>query len=683
MNKLAGIILLILLSGCTNTMNDDLWLENIDSDKSLDWVRQQNKGSIDALKKSPLYQSTYDTILDLLQDKNRIPYGSIHNGWFSNFWTDEHNPRGLWRRCSAKSYLQGSPKWEVLLDIDKLNKLENKSWVFKGGDRLSQESPLYMLSLSPGGSDASVTREYDINTKSFVENGFEIPLSKTQSCWLDRDTLLIGTTLKKDEVNESGYPRLLKIWKRGTKIEDAPIVFESSKTDTFVFCSKIGPESDGHVIVSKGKTFYDFERYIYENGQCNKLSLPLKHSLKGYYQGQLIILLKEEWHGFPSGSLVAVDLEQLKKNKFNIQSVITPTESLCISGAKVGKTGLFVTTLNQVKSQILHFTFNASKWQSKKLDLSEKNNNTLLSVSYYSDTVLLSSTGMLTPSTVSAYHNGKIEKIDQLPERFKSEQLHVERLFSTSKDGTKVPYLLVGPKNMKKDGSTPTILWGYGGFEISILPSYNSVLGKAWLEKGGAYVIANIRGGGEFGPKWHQAALKTNRQKAYDDFISVAEDLINTKVTSPPKLAIKGGSNGGLLMGVMLTQRPGLFKAILCQVPLLDMLRYHKLLAGASWVGEYGSPEDKDMANFLKTYSPYHNVLKEENYPEIFFMTSTRDDRVHPGHARRMAHKMISQGHRIFYYENIEGGHGGAADHHQRALWSTLEYIYLYNQLGM
>ncbi len=663
-----------------------LWLEDVEGEKALDWVKQHNEASLAVLKAQPGFEETFDKALEILNSDQRIAYPSFRGKYLYNFWQDASNERGLWRRTTLQKYLQPEPQWETLLDIDKLSQEESQQWVFKGATGLYPDYELYLVSLSPGGGDAVVVREFDAKTKQFVKDGFYLPKAKGSVSWKDRDTIYVQTDFGAGSLTESGYPRIAKKWKRGTPLTEAETVFEGQAEDVAVGCSTINTPERQYDLIYRAITFYTSHTYVIEQGRPIKLDIPDDADIGGFFKNQMLVRLKTDWTVGPTtykqGALISIDYDKYLKGERAFTVVVQPDARSNIASYSNTKNLLLVNMLNNVRSELYEYQFKDGAWEKKRVGTPQFGSLSVTSTDEQSDQFFFNYEDFLTPS--SLYHvsdDQAMTKVDSLPAFFDSNGLEADQLEAVSKDGTRIPYFVVRPKSMKADGTNPTLLNGYGGFEISLHPSYGAVQGAAWLSKDGVHVLANIRGGGEFGPAWHQAALKEHRQRAYDDFIAVAEDLIRRKITSPQHLGIIGGSNGGLLMGVMFTQRPDLFKGVVCAVPLLDMKRYHHLLAGASWMAEYGDPDVPEEWAYISKYSPYQNVSADKKYPQVFFYTSTKDDRVHPGHARKMVAKMEGLGHKVYYYENIEGGHAAASTNRQRALTSALTYAYLWMQL--
>lgn len=664
------------------------WLEDVTSDQALTWVKQQNKITRDKLDKIPSFAPLRTDLQVILDSKDRIPGIRKMGNHVYNFWTDADHPRGIWRRTSLKEYRKAQPHWESVLDVDAVAKTENENWVFKNAICREPEYDRCLIELSRGGADAVVMREFDLRSKQFVKQGFSLPEAKMNLDWRDKNTLLIGTDFGEGSMTESGYARLAKEWKRGTPISAASTIFEGEKSDIAVSANVYSHGGIEHEIVERSLTFFTSEHFLRDNGKLIKLDVPARTRIS-FFGPQLLVAPREAWttggKTFASGSLLAIDFAQYRAGSRDFTVLFEPSSSTSLLGFSATKNYLLVQSLDNVKSALMEWTFVGGHWQGSSVTLPTMGAVGISPLdATSSDQYLLSYSDYLTPSVylLAQAGNDQRELLKSAPAFFDASPYVTEQAFATSKDGTKVPYFITRRKDLKYDGNNPTLLYGYGGFQISLTPAYSASLGKTWLDRGGVYVVPNIRGGGEFGPRWHQAALKENRQRAYDDFAAVAEDLISKKITSPAHLAAMGRSNGGLLAGVALTQRPDLFNAVVSWVPLLDMQRYNKLLAGASWVGEYGNPDVPDEWAYIQRYSPYHNVKPEVTYPNVLFITSTRDDRVHPGHARKMAAKMMDQGHpNVWYYENIEGGHGGAANNAQTADIMAIIYSFMWDKV--
>jgi len=671
------------------------WLEEVEGELSLNWVRERNAATLEAVG-DPVEGAGYQRMLEILDSDEKIPYiGRVLNGLYYNFWQDERNARGIWRRCSLDEYRKEQPEWEVVLDLDALGAEEGVSWVWAGSTVLDEGPDVRkdraMISLSRGGSDATVVREFDLDAKRFVpasEGGFELPEAKSQLCYKDRDTLLVGGVFGDEEMTDSGYARTVREWKRGTPLSEAVKVFEGERADVAVSGVAYLDRGEAYEMRVRSVTFFT-SAYELKRGDGSFAAVPVPEDADvSTFADQLLLTLRSAWLGFEAGTLLAAPCDRFMaaaddtNRKQLLTALFEPSDTCSLEGSTDTKDFLILSVLDDVVTELrfCRYDRSSSKWSLERSFKEEGFAQIGASAvsSAESNSIWLTSDGYTQPTSLSIADAASPESQDKLkclPSFFDSQGLHTQQLRATSTDGTQIPYFIVSRKDMPLDGSTPTLLYGYGGFEISLTPSYAAGVGASWLEKGYAYVQANIRGGGEFGPRWHQAALKENRNKSYEDFEAVARDLIARGITSPPKLGCMGGSNGGLLTGNMLARSPDLFGAIVCQVPLLDMRRFHLLLAGASWMGEYGNP-DTDWA-YLQKYSPYHNVQPDVKYPPFLCTTSTRDDRVHPGHARKLVHKLLGLGQPTYYYENIEGGHGGAADNKQRAFMSALEYGFL------
>jgi len=673
-----------------------LWLEEVEGVGALAWVTAQNTRTLAELEADPRYAGFEKAALDVLNSSERIPYGTVRAGLVYNFWQDDVNVRGLWRRTTLASYAGDTPVWETILDFDKLAADEGKNWVYKGADCFRPKAGgkySCLVSLSDGGKDAVVNREFDLETKTFVDGGFVTPEAKQGLAWAGRDTVLVATNWGEGTLTESGYPFVVKRWTRGAPLESAAELIRGKPTDVGVWPMTMELE-DGRILEGavQSETFFTQNYFWFPEGETAPVQWPIPPmvSVNGIYKGQFLFSLQQDWapqgqDAFMAGDLVAFELEAfLKTRKLpKVGLVFRPAATQAVDGVAVAKGAALLAISDNVTGKVLRLEPSAGGWTTKPVELPGAGQVGIAFANEDETAVFLNYEDFLTPSSLLSYDiaTGAVTPLKSLPAKFDTAGLKVEQFFATSKDATKVPYFIVHREDIRLDGKTPTLLYGYGGFQVSMNPAYSAVMGRNWLEQGGAYVLANIRGGGEFGPNWHQAGLKTNRQRIYDDFIAVAEDLIGKKITSPEHLGIQGGSNGGLLMGVMLNQRPDLWNAVVVQVPLLDMLRYHLLLAGASWVGEYGSPDVPEERAFLEKISPYQNFDASRPYPTPFFVTSTKDDRVHPGHARKMAKRFEEAGLAFYYFENIDGGHAAAADQTARARRSALEFAYLARQL--
>lgn len=688
--SLAAPMMVTPMSAAQDPVDNDpyQWLEDVTGDKAIEWVKERNAKAESSLTTSDEFKKLESDLLAILDSDARIPFVSKHGEFYYNFWRDKKNIKGLWRRTTLEEFKKPAPQWEVILDLDKLSAEENESWVWKGASFLRPDYDRVLIDISRGGADATVTREFEISTKSFVKGGFERPEAKGSLSWIDRDHVFVQTDFGPGSMTDSGYARIVKRWKRGTPLAAAEVIYEGEQTDMLVAAFHDDSPGFERNYVQRNVKFYNDELFVLdENSKLVKIDAPNTAS-KSVSRGTLAIELREDWNRgdkvYKAGSLLFTKLDDFLVGKETIEVVFEPSPTTALASFGFTKDYAILNVLEDVKNKVTVLRATPQGWKSEPMVGAPAFGT--VSVSPVdpdeSNDYFMTVTDYLTPTTLSMGTIGQApQKLKELPAFFDAKGLKISQHFATSQDGTRVPYFMVAKESLSLDGNNPTLLYGYGGFEISLQPSYNATVGRAWTTQGGVYVVANIRGGGEYGPSWHQAALKDKRHRAYEDFAAVAKDLFARKVTSPTKLGIQGGSNGGLLVGNMATLYPDLFQAVVCQVPLLDMKRYNKLLAGASWMAEYGNPDIPAEWSFIKTFSPYHNVVENRKYPNVLFTTSTRDDRVHPGHARKMMAKMEAQGHSVLYYENIEGGHGGAANNKQSAFMQAIAYSFLKKQL--
>ena len=694
MRHTAAIAVVLALSGPTavraqGTEDSRLWLEEVTGEKPLAWARARNAETTKALAETDAFRALEARLLSILDSDARIPYVQKLGPWYYNFWRDAKNPRGLWRRTSLEEYRKDHPRWEVVIDLDALAEAEKENWVWHGADCLKPEYERCLVQLSRGGADADVVREFDLAGKTWVKDGFFLPEAKSSAGWLDRDTLYVGTDFGPGSMTTSGYPRVAKVWKRGTPLASAETLYEARSDDMMAFAYRDHAKGFVRDFVDHRMTFYTSELHLRRDGRLVKIDKP-DSANAAVHRDLLLLELRDDWSvggkTYRAGSLLAADFEAFLKGERKLDVLFEPTDRKSLAGFSPTRHHILVNELDNVRNRVYVLTRRGGAWSRAPLPgMPDFGTVTATAVDDEdSDDYFMTVTDYVTPTSLAigaAGQEAPATKLKQLPAFFDATGLEVGQHEATSKDGTRIPYFQVSRKGLALDGKNPTLLYGYGGFEIPMVPGYSGGVGSAWLEKGGVYVVANIRGGGEFGPRWHQAALKANRPRAYEDFVAVAEDLLARKVTSTPHLGIQGGSNGGLLMGNMLTMRPDLWGAVVCQVPLLDMKRYSHLLAGASWMGEYGNPDDPKEWDFIRAFSPYQNFKPGVKYPPTLFMTSTRDDRVHPGHARKMAAQMLEDDQPVLYYENIEGGHGGAANNKQTAFMNALAYTFLWSKL--
>ncbi|MGQ0700046.1 MAG: prolyl oligopeptidase family serine peptidase [Panacagrimonas sp.] len=664
-----------------------LWLEEVESDKALTWVRERNAVSQKELEAAPEFAPIYQRLLSIYDSDARIPDVIQQGAWLYNFWRDAQHPRGIWRRTTLVEYRKLNPAWETVLDLDALSAQENENWVWKGADCLYPEYTRCLLSLSRGGADAHVIREFDTFDKRFVKNGFWLVEAKHEIAWRNFDSVLVATDFGAGSFTASGYPRIVKEWTRGTPIASARTIYEAGKADVGVSIQVFNEPARQREVIQRAISFFEYEHFLRSGDHLAKLEVPADAEIS-LFKDQLLLQLRSPWRitgrAYPSGSLIAIPLVSFIEGNRAFEVLFVPSAQVSLNSYDRTRNGLLLNLLDKVRGRVLALRYDKGRWTRTEVAVPEFGEASARALDPdRSDDYFVTVEDFLHPTRLLEGSFGRSTQIllKQLPDFFQASGLEIVQREALSKDGTRIPYFQVGKPGLKVNGSNPTLLYGYGGFEIPMTPRYRAGVGAAWLERGGVFALANIRGGGEFGPQWHQAAVQENRQRAYDDFAAVAEDLIRRGVTSPKHLGIQGGSNGGLLVGVAMTQRPDLFGAVVSQVPLLDMRRYNQLLAGASWMSEYGNPDLPAHWAFISRYSPYQNARKNVRYPPILLTTSTRDDRVHPAHARKMTARLLEQGHRALYYENIEGGHGGAANNRQRAYMDALAYVFLLRQL--
>jgi len=676
-----------LLSSMAPVAAEDpyLWLEEVEGEKALEWGRAHNESSIARLGKVAEYEPMLEKITEIYNSQDKIPNIAFMGPFVYNFWQDAEHERGIWRRTTIGSYATESPLWETIIDLDALSAADDTNWVWKGANCLWPEHRHCMISLSRGGADATVEREFDTFSKRWVEGGFELPEAKSAVSWKDVDTLWVGTDFGEGSLTTSGYARIAKMWKRGTPLSEAKTVFEGETEDVGAFVYSIHTPEGRYDIAQQVPTFFTGRFSIFLGDRLVRLDLPEDVNARGVFEDHLLLSLRTPWEvggtTYPADALIAIDSDDFLAGAKGFDVLFKPSDRVALDGVSTTRNAIVISVLDNVRSRLYRIVPSDEGWKKTEIELPGLGTASIGSVSDFDGRFLISYQDFLTPKSLFLVEeDGSLQKLKTTPVWFDAEGMEASQYETTSADGTKIPYFVVTPRGFVADGTAPTVLYGYGGFEVAMQASYSGISGSSWLERGGVWVLANIRGGGEFGPAWHQAALKGDRQKAFDDFIAVAEDLAARKITSPRHLGIMGGSNGGLLVGAVFTQRPDLFGAVVCQVPLLDMKRYHTLLAGASWMAEYGDPDTDDW-EFMQKWSPYQNVSQGADYPEVFFYTSTRDDRVHPGHARKMVAKMEDMGHEVLYFENMEGGHGAGATNAQRAKMWALTYAYLWDML--
>lgn len=665
-----------------------LWLEEVEGAEALAWARARNEHSEARLRSHPAFEAIHARNLEILTSDERLAIPELQGGAIFNFWRDANNVRGLWRRTTPASYRGERPEWQLLLDLDKLAAAEGQNWVWGGANCRYPAYDRCLLSLSIGGADASVQREFDLGRREFVEDGFQLAESKSSIAWRDLDSVFLGPAFSAEQVTDSGYPRLVQVWRRGTPAEDAETVFEGLRSDVGSFGTRAWDGDAHYDLIIRYPDFFAREYHLLRDGRTHALNVPRDAELAGILDGQLLLQLKSDWtvggRDLPQGALVAGSVETFLGEAPSVELVYGAGLQAAVTEVHTTRNAVLVTLLDNVVGRLLRFTHDGEGWHRTEIEVPAMGNVSVVSADDVSDLFYYTHAGFLSPTTLfqADAAGGKSARVRAEPAWFDTAGMEVMQHHAISADGERIPYFVVKPRGFEANGANPTLIYAYGGFEVAETPRYSGVIGSAWLERGGVFVLANIRGGGEFGPRWHQAALRERRQRSFDDLIAVAEDLIERGITSPPHLGIRGGSNGGLLVGAVMVQRPDLFNAAIIQVPLLDMRRYHLLLAGASWMAEYGDPDDPEDWQFISRYSPYQKLSADAEYPVPFITTSTRDDRVHPGHARKMVARMLEQGHEALYYENIEGGHGGAANLKQSAYINALMYAYLLRQLA-
>ena len=675
--------------GAADAADPHLWLEDVDGAAALAWVRARTDLAARELEATLGFDALRARLLSIFDSDARIPFPEQHGGRLYNLWKDAANPRGLWRRTTDEEYRKADPAWEVVLDLDALARDEGENWTWKGVNVLPPGDERALVLLSRGGADAAVVREFDLRAKRFVEDGFVLPESKCQVSWRTRDELFVGTDFGPGSLTTSGYPRIARSWRRGTDIASATTIAECEATHVTCYAIRDHARGFERDFVVRVPAFHRAEVFWLRDGEMVRLDKP-DSAVARQHREWLLLSLRDDWQvgdaAYAAGSLLACRFDDFVAGGRDFHVLFAPTPTTSLAGWSSTRSHVLVGTLEDVKSRVHAWRFADGAWSGTPLpglpafgsvgatpvDAEEGDDYWLTATDFLAPTSLLRGTVGGPPAIA----------LKSLPAFFDADGLQVEQCFVLSADGTRVPYFLVARRDLRRDGGTPTLLAGYGGFEVPMLPGYHAGVGAAWLEKGGAYAVANIRGGGEYGPRWHQAAKRSGRMRCYEDFAAVARDLSARGVAAPRRLGIMGGSNGGLLVGNMATLFPELFGAVVCQVPLLDMRRYHRLLAGASWMSEYGDPDDPADWEFMRRWSPYHNLRREARYPRILFTTSTRDDRVHPGHARKMAARMEELGHDVLFFENTEGGHGGAADNRQAARMGALAFAFLWRQLG-
>jgi prolyl oligopeptidase len=659
-----------------------LWLEAVDDDKALDWVRRRNELTLAELR-GDRFEQMREESLEILDTDDRIPYPGRRGEYLYNFWRDADNPRGLWRRTTLEEYRTDAPEWDVIIDVDALADAEGENWVWGGADVIDPELTRALISLSRGGSDAEVVREFDMTTRQFVSDGFTLPEAKTDISWEDPDTVLVGTDFGEGSLTDAGYPRVIKRWRRGTPLEEADTVYSGEPGDMGVGASVDRTPGYCRTFIARVVDMLNSESYELRGGELIRIDVPAD-AIVSVRRQRMLIILRTDWvRGdvtYAAGSVLVGDYEEFLAGSAELHVVFKPDAHTAISYAAWTRDRVIIGSLADVATRIEVVT--PDSWHVEPLPgMPENTTSGIAAIDPHSEEIFVNSSGFDKPARLLYSAAGEpLREIKSAPAFFDADDIVVTQHFTASADGTSIPYFLVAHRD--STGPRPTLLAGYGGFATSNAPGYDGLMGRLWLARGFNFAMANTRGGGEYGPDWHLQATRAGRHKVAEDFVAVAKDLVTSGVTTVEQLGAFGTSSGGLLMGVMLTKYPELFGALVCRMPLLDMRRYHLLLAGASWVTEYGDPDDPAQWEFIKEYSPYHNISKDRNYPPVLINTSTRDDRVHPGHARKMTAALEDAGHQVWFYENIEGGHGGVADNAQAAFMNAVVFEFLLRTIG-
>jgi prolyl oligopeptidase len=685
-----ALVAIVACVGAAPAADPFRWLENVHGARALTWVRAENAKTLAVLQRDPHFAPFYATALAVNDSKDRIPAPELIGGRVYNFWQDARHVRGIWRTTTIADYARPTSAWKTVLDLDALAAAEGKNWVWQGADCDSPSERRCLIALSDGGEDASTVREFDLPSRQFVTGGFSLPRAKQSAAWVDDDTLLVARPWKPADVTSSGYSYIVKTVKRGVPLAGAVELTRGTPADVEVAAEELH-DGNGHrlLVIRRAISFFQTQTSLVTAAGLRRLGLPLKSDLRALVAGQLIVSLGESWktagRTFPAGDLVSLDLGAIAADPQHLAPVVVyapgPRDALDNVGAT--RDHLIVTSYRNVRGRATVYTPARGGWSAHALAVPDFGTIEFESANEHGSTAYVAVTRFLTPTTLLQLDTATAgtRVVKTLPAMFDATHDLVEQREATSKDGTRIPYFVVRLKGLAYDGRNPTLLYAYGGFSVSETPFYSATLGRLWYTHGGVFALANIRGGGEFGPAWHEAGLKTHRQRIYDDFAAVARDLIARKITSPRRLGIQGGSNGGLLMGVEFTQHPELYDAVDIQVPLLDMLRYEQIDAGASWVGEYGSVAIPRERAFLAAISPYNNIRPGVRYPEPLIWTTQKDDRVGPQHARKFAAKLAALKIPYLFYEVIEGGHGAGANAKERAFTTAVEYTYLQRRL--
>jgi prolyl oligopeptidase len=685
----AAFSLALSLSALASADDPFLWLEDVGGARALKWVHAQNEQTLRALRADAQYAKDLAAAEAIVAAKDRIPYGTIAGSAVYNFWQDEQHQRGVWRRTALEDYEDSDPNWETVIDLDKLSAFDRKSWVWKGADCLPPAFVRCLVKLSPAGADEIVVREFDVAAKSFVTRGFEVGEAKTDIAWLDRDTVLVATNVGRASLTGAGEPRVVKIWHRGQPLRTADTIYEGNVSDLNITpVSTFDRTGLAEAFIVRERGSFESELvYVSSKRRVAPVAVPKSLAFKGMHRRQLIFQAANDWtvgtRTYAQGTLVSFSLDEyLAKGAVpGVIPLFIPDHRTAVTAVAIARDAVYLSVLDNVKGRVHEVTFNGREWFWRRLILPDHGGVEIVSANPADREVLIKYTSFLTPDRLYLTIRGKEpQRIKSLPERFDADDLTVAQFEAVSADGTRVPYFLVRDGDAPNDGSTPTLLYAYGGFQVPTTPWYWSTAGKLWLEKGGAYAVANVRGGGEFGPRWHQAATRERRQKNFDDLAAVARDMIKRGITSPRRMGMLGTAHGGLVATGTFVRNPTLFNAVSAQVPLTDMLRYKRLSADASWISEYGNPDDPRQRAIIARWSPYQNIRVGARYPRAFFLASTRDDRIHPAHARKMAAKLDALGHPYLYFETTDTN-DAASTLHQRAEQLALTYTYFRQQL--
>ena len=671
------------------------WLEDIDGARSMDWVRQQNEITAQRLGALPQYAGLYRDAMSVLSAASRVPEVEQHGEWLYNLWQDEAHPRGIYRRTTLAEFRKADTHWETLLDIDALSQQEGTRYAF-GGAIFRKDRRRALIELAPGGGDAAEVREFDVEAKAFVPGGFRLPAAKSRISWRDDDTVYVATDFGPDSLTRSGYPRFVRIWQRGAPLSAAVPLYEAQVDSVAAGARRIEvPGGAALDVVSEELSTWSWRQSLLVDGKPVALALPPTARIAGAYQGRLVLWLKEDWQRggktWPAGAILLATPALLQGQGGEPEAVFLPEGRAIVQGVVATRTGLLLTLLDEVRGRLVRYSHDARGWHHATVPFPDKGSLRVMTADEDTGDAIVQYESFLTPP--SLWHVpgtvGRPIKLKSQAASFDGARFKVSQYWARSADGTRVPYFVVGSKHMKFDSQNPVWMFAYGGFEVPLVPSYSGsyedlhgAYGRMWLERGGVFVLANIRGGGEFGPTWHTAALKANHVKAFEDFEAVAADLAKRRIAAPRHIGIEGRSNGGLLVSSTMLRHPELYGAVVCGNPLIDMQRYNKLLAGASWEGEYGNPDKPEDWAFISQYSPYQRLQPGMPLPPVMFYSTTRDDRVHPGHARKMAARMEAEGYQVDYFENIEGGHHGPVVTEQLATRIARTFTFLWSHVG-